>query len=237
LGYGPIPAELARRLVSAAGPADTPPPTEAGTAAEAAEVWVRRLYAHPGSGALVVMESTRRCFPAGLRRFLMLRDRTCRTPWCNAPIRHADHVVPAENAGATSADNGQGLCQACNRAKQEPGWRAAAAAGGGGQGVTTTTPTGHTYTSRPPTSPAAARHSERARPPRNRSPTPHPAPPDPPAGMTPRHAPFQASVSGPNERSRWRCARGCESCRLTSAPRGQPWATGALSGGGSRRRR
>ena len=44
-------------------------------------------------GALVAMESGRRAFPAALRRVLVVRDQVCRTPWCGAPIRHADHVV------------------------------------------------------------------------------------------------------------------------------------------------
>ncbi len=32
--------------------------------------------------------------PTGLRRLIQTRDRTCRTPWCGAPIRHTDHVIP-----------------------------------------------------------------------------------------------------------------------------------------------
>jgi hypothetical protein len=119
-------------------------------------VWLRRLYRHPDTGALVGMDRERRCFDGGLRRFLVLRDRTCRTPWCDAPVRHADHVVPAEAGGPTSADNGQGLCQACNHAKQAPGWRAVPDPGGAGQAVTTITPTGHAYTSRAPDPPGAA---------------------------------------------------------------------------------
>ena len=65
-----------------------------------------------------------RTFPAGLAKFLVLRDQTCRTPWCDAPVRHRDHVVPVEEGGATSAGNGQGLCEACNHAKQAHGWLA-----------------------------------------------------------------------------------------------------------------
>ncbi|HEX2174611.1 MAG TPA: DUF222 domain-containing protein [Nocardioidaceae bacterium] len=139
-GYGPIPADLARRLVADA-PAGTP-------------IWLRRLYTHPDSGQLVAMDSQRRRFDHGLRTFLVLRDQTCRTPWCDAPIRHADHVVAAAAGGPTSADNGQGLCQACNHAKQAPGWSATPTpAGSGHQVVTTTTPTGHRYHSRAPDPP------------------------------------------------------------------------------------
>ncbi|MGH8969587.1 MAG: HNH endonuclease, partial [Actinomycetes bacterium] len=76
----------------------------------------------------------------------------CRTPWCDAPIRHADHVTGHAAGGPTTAGNGQGLCEACNYTKQAPGWRAREHpdSGPGDHLVETTTPTGHTYPSRPP---------------------------------------------------------------------------------------
>ena len=52
--------------------------------------------------------------------------------------------------GSTDADNGQGLCEACNHAKQAPGWRARPSPAEGGHEIETTTPTGHTYGSSPP---------------------------------------------------------------------------------------
>jgi len=135
-GYGPIPAFLGRSLVRGSGPI-----------ADAAEVWLRRLYTCPETGALVAMESGRRRFKGLLRRFLVLRDEVCRTPWCDAPIRHGDHVVPAARGGPTSVDNGQGLCETCNQAKEAPGWSAATARAGPASAITVTTPTGHRYTS------------------------------------------------------------------------------------------
>jgi len=112
-----------------------------------AAVFIRRLYTPPGSGALVGMDSASRTFPGGLRRFIGLRDQTCRTPWCDAPIRHIDHPHRvADGGGGTSATNGQGLCEACNQAKEGIGWRARAS----GETVETVTPTGHRYRSRPP---------------------------------------------------------------------------------------
>jgi hypothetical protein len=130
---------------------DTMQPGTGGTETEHAKVWLRRLYTHPGTGHLVALESTRRLFPAGLRRLLVYRDQFCRTPWCGAPIRHADHVVPATRGGPTSAGNGQGLCQACNQTKRLPGWTALPNPHDGT--VQTTTPTGHSYTSHPPPPP------------------------------------------------------------------------------------
>ncbi|HEX5967753.1 MAG TPA: DUF222 domain-containing protein [Intrasporangium sp.] len=121
-----------------------------------ARVWLRRLYTHPGTGTLVAMESTRRLFPAGLRRYLVARDGVCRTPWCDAPVRHADHVRPHALGGPTSADNGQGLCVACNLTKDLPGWASRLVDPGPTAGssnphtVQLTTPTGHAYVSTAP---------------------------------------------------------------------------------------
>lgn len=84
---------------------------------------LRRLYAHPRSGALVAMESRARLFPRGLAAFIGLRDQRCRTPYCDAPIRHRDHAVPHRRGGTTSADNGLGQCERCNYAKEAAGWR------------------------------------------------------------------------------------------------------------------
>jgi len=110
-GYGPIPAAVACRLVADAA-AD---PRSAAT--------LRRLYRHPDSGALVAMESRARAFPKGLTRFITVRDDTCRTPYCDAPIRHTDHAADHASGGATTAVNGRGTCAACNYDKQAPGWQ------------------------------------------------------------------------------------------------------------------
>ena len=118
--------------------------------------WLRRVWTRPGDGQLVAMESRRRMSPAGLRRLLGVRDQLCRTPWCGAPVRHIDHVVPVAEGGRTSAANGQGLCEACNYAKEAPGWRARPGPDGAGDEVTVETPTGHRYTSRPPPLPGRA---------------------------------------------------------------------------------
>jgi hypothetical protein len=53
------------------------------------------------------------------------RDQTCRTRWCNALIRHADHVIRNADGGGTSAENGVGLCESCNYVKETPGWSTA----------------------------------------------------------------------------------------------------------------
>ena len=109
-GYGPIPAAVARRLVMGAV---TDPRSRA---------TLRRLYADPGSGGLVAMESRARLFPRGLAAFIGLRDQRCRTPFCDAPIRHRDHARRWADGGETSAVNGLGLCERCNYVKDVAGW-------------------------------------------------------------------------------------------------------------------
>jgi hypothetical protein len=142
-GFGPVPAEVAKRLA-----------THPDARAE-----IRRLYARPETGELVAMESGSRCFRRPLATMIELRDQVCRTPWCDAQIRHTDHVIGADDGGPTSYANGQGLCEACNYAKQAPGWWARPEPHGD---VVTTTPTGLGYTTSPPGLPPPAPPGSRA---------------------------------------------------------------------------
>ena len=102
------------------------------------------------------MDSRSRCFDGGLARFIRLRDRTCRTPWCDAPIRHTDHPEPVAADGTTSGDNGQGLCEACNYAKEADGWHVTSGVQEGRHLVAVTTPTRHRFTSAAPDPPGAS---------------------------------------------------------------------------------
>ena len=161
-GYGPVPAPYARDLLRPDGVVGTvAPPTsepapdaaaaEARAQAEEAVVWLRRLYADPVTGTLTVQDTRRRRFPAVVRRFLIARDQVCRTSWCDAPIRHADHIRPWAQGGATSPENGNGLCEACNYTKEAPGWtHESSTLPDGTHTIKITTPTGHTYYSTPP---------------------------------------------------------------------------------------
>lgn len=83
--------------------------------------------------------------------FLTARDQMCRTPWCGAPIRHADHAVAVSKGGQTDLRNGNGRCARCNLTKDLDGWATHVLAGV----ITTTTPTGHQYTGRPPAPPTS----------------------------------------------------------------------------------
>ena len=153
-GYGTVPAAWARTLINPS-PGGSPavpwdPACAAGSADDPAfNLWLRRLYTHPGTGELVGMDSRARLFPPGHRRFIQARDDTCRTPYCDAPIRHLDHIIPWHTGGLTTTHNAAGLCEACNHTKETPGWKARPAPGPR-HTLELTTPTGHTYYSTAP---------------------------------------------------------------------------------------
>src|SRR6476619_3847421 len=155
-GYGPVPAAWVRNLLTRLHHATSPATGDAG--APAANVWLRRLFTHPDTGTLVAMDSVRRTFDGGLRRYLLTRDAgTCRTPWCDAPARHLDHIRDHADGGPTTDTNGQSLCVRCNHTKQLPCFTATTLTDtttgqqpGATHTVQTTTPTGHTYTSHAP---------------------------------------------------------------------------------------
>ena len=150
LGYGPVPAGTGRDLLRRHTETDDP----------VARTWLRRLFTHPGTDELVAMQTKAEVFPAALRQLLVFRDQTCRTPWCDAPVRHADHARRRADGGETSAGNGQGLCEHCNYVKEAERWAAAEHATSrlGSHVVETVTPTGHRYRSRPPPQPGAPDH-------------------------------------------------------------------------------
>jgi hypothetical protein len=109
-GFGTIPAGLARQIIHDA------------TTEEQATL--RRLWTSPRDGTLTQMESRSRRFPRSLARFIRARDQVCTTPFCGAPIRQIDHITPHAAGGPTTAANGQGLCTACNQAKEHTRVRA-----------------------------------------------------------------------------------------------------------------
>jgi hypothetical protein len=167
-GYGIVPAEWGRELLGL-GPAGSPSPrpgsgravdepqARAGQAAQAPPdtefaVWLRRLYTAPSTGELLATDSKARLFTGRLRRFVETRDDTCRTPYCDAPIRHIDHVVSWRSGGKTNLSNAAGLCEACNHTKEHPGWTTTSLPGENHSVHTLEirTPTGHTYQSKAP---------------------------------------------------------------------------------------
>jgi hypothetical protein len=160
-GYGIVPAGWARTLLSNTGD------TKDGRSGQDHDlkVWVRRLFTAPGTGELVAVDSRARLFPVGLRRFIQARDDTCRTPYCDAPIRHFDHIIPWHDGGPTSLANGAGLCEACNHTKELPGWTAQTSPWTRHM-IEIRTPTGHHYRSTAPPPPGT--HEPEIQPARSR---------------------------------------------------------------------
>ncbi|WP_434993606.1 HNH endonuclease [Arthrobacter sp. Ld5] len=166
-GYGIVPAGWARDLLTGEKPstnaADQRGQASGSSADPAAthafQVWLRRLYTAPGTGDLIAADSRARLFTPGQRRFLQARDDLCRTPYCDAPIRHYDHIIPWRTNGPTSLANGAGLCEACNHTKELEDWTARTYAKVGERHtLTISTPTGHTYSSTAPPLPSRTHH-------------------------------------------------------------------------------
>jgi len=109
VGYGPLPASVARRL--------------AGDAA-----W-RRLVTDPITDPLTghLLDYGRRTYrpPQPLIDFITARDRRCRFPGCGQPARRCDidHATPWSAGGATAAANCGALCRRHHRLKTHGGWK------------------------------------------------------------------------------------------------------------------
>jgi len=135
-GYGPLPADIARDIF----------------ASSKGRKWWRRLYAAPVGGP-IGGDPDRRHFDGFMKKLIMIRDRVCRDPYCDAAIRHIDHIQRYSEGGPTIYSNGRGTCERGNYMREMPGWTIEIISSGfDGQRHTIelTTPTGHTYLSRAP---------------------------------------------------------------------------------------
>lgn len=130
-GYGPIPPEMARRLAAHA-------PS------------LIRVLTHPVTGTVLDVDRTTYKVPAALRRWLSVRDGTCRFPGCGrrALACDADHTIAWEDGGTTSADNLAHLCRKHHRLKHVAGWRVQQTSGVAGE-LRWTSPTGSEHISTP----------------------------------------------------------------------------------------
>src|SRR5690349_12499760 len=130
-GHGPIPAPIAHDIL----------------ATTRGHRWWRRLFTTP-TGGLVGADPRRRCVDGVRAHLIRVRDGgRCRDPFCDAPIRHLDHIHPYRAGGSTSLANGRGVCARGNYVREMPGWRVELVRRHP-HTVRTTTPTGHTYISR-----------------------------------------------------------------------------------------
>src|SRR5687768_4447331 len=105
------------------------------------------------TGPIVGGDPIRRLFDGWLAKLIKLRDQTCRNPYCEAPIRHVDHITRHSDGGPTTFENGRGTCARCNYAREMPGWHVSlidCGLHGKPHTIHITTPTGHHYLSRAP---------------------------------------------------------------------------------------
>ncbi|WP_226357354.1 HNH endonuclease signature motif containing protein [Pseudonocardia sp. ICBG601] len=120
-GFGPVPVDLLA--------------TSEGTKS------LRRLLTD--QGIVIGGDSRRRTFTGLLATLVRARAQNrCTEPYCDAPVRHLDHIRRDADGGRTELDNGRRVCEFHNHVREQPGWHIARAPDGT---VVTTTPTGHTY--------------------------------------------------------------------------------------------
>jgi hypothetical protein len=158
-GYGPIPATIARQLAGAGLERDE---------VRAAGVFLRRLFTDPVDDTVRFVDDRRRIFHPSIQRLVRARDRHCRMPGCEAPIRHIDHIHAHNESHDSGPGNAAGACEAWNYVKQMPGWRVRPTPRRRGDPhvnptMIITTPTGHTYTSTVPAVFGTRRRREPAR--------------------------------------------------------------------------
>ena len=104
VGYGPIPASIARTL--------------------SADAKWKRFITDPMTGNLLDYGRETYVPPQPLVDFLAARDRICRFPGCSQPSRvtDIDHAIPWEEGGRTSPSNLGLLCRRHHRMKTHNGW-------------------------------------------------------------------------------------------------------------------
>ncbi len=130
-GYGPVPAEMARRIAGD------------GT-------W-RRLLTDPVNGSVLEASTHRHDPGAVVSETLLARHPVCAWPGCNRTSRECDrdHATPFRQSGRTSLTGLVPYCEYHHVVKDTPawGWKSTAHPDGS---VTLTAPTGHRYTTVPP---------------------------------------------------------------------------------------
>ncbi|MFI7064630.1 hypothetical protein ACIBL3_26805 [Kribbella sp. NPDC050124] len=130
IGYGPIPAGLARRIATD------------GT-------W-RRLLTDPVNGAVLEASTTRHDPGTLVTETLLARHPVCAWPGCNRASRDCDrdHTTSFAQTGTTSLAGLAPYCEYHHVIKDTPAWGWTSTSHPDGS-ITLTTPTGHRYTTVP----------------------------------------------------------------------------------------
>ena len=124
-GYGPIDAATARTLAAGA-------PS------------FHRILTHPETGAVLSVGRDSYAVPRDLRRWLVIRDETCRFPGCNRSARRSDidHSIDWQYGSNTTHDNLAHLCSSHHHMKHQTAWSYTQHAGGR---LEWTSPSRHLY--------------------------------------------------------------------------------------------
>ena len=128
-GYGPIDPETARQLAASA-------PS------------FQRILTHPESGVVLSVGRGSYAVPKDLRRWLVLRDETCRFPGCSRSARRSeiDHTVDWQFGSETAHLNLAHLCLSHHHFKHQTAWSYTQDAHGRLEWTSTT---GHRYATEP----------------------------------------------------------------------------------------
>jgi len=112
-GYGPISPETAREIAGHA-PSFT------------------RLLTHPETGVVLSLGKTQHKNTKAMKKWLRVRDETCRFPGCARPAvtSDVDHTDPWAGGGRTDSDNLAHLCEPHHRLKHLSQWRVSQEPGG-----------------------------------------------------------------------------------------------------------
>ncbi|TFC86963.1 HNH endonuclease signature motif containing protein, partial [Cryobacterium sp. TMT4-31] len=112
-GYGPISPEAAREIAGHA-PSFT------------------RLLTHPETGVVLSLGKTQHKNTKAMKKYLRVRDETCRFPGCSRPAvtSDVDHTDPWAGGGNTDSDNLAHLCEPHHRLKHLSQWRVTQETGG-----------------------------------------------------------------------------------------------------------
>ncbi len=142
-GYGPIPADAARKL-----------------AADATS-WLR-LLTHPYTGAVLGLDRTRYRPSEDLRTWVQVREKTCSFYGCSRPASQCDldHLLAWAHDGSTSAENLYPACKRHHMLKHQTDWTPTPNTEGA---LTWLSPGGRTYTTPPEPPPAEPGLSATAR--------------------------------------------------------------------------
>ncbi|WP_207457116.1 HNH endonuclease [Herbiconiux sp. SYSU D00978] len=104
-----------------------------------------RILTHPETGAVLSFGKDRYQVPPELKRYLRVRDETCRFVGCARPARFCDidHTVPWADVGETTHTNLAHLCRGHHKVK-DAGWQVSQARDGTGR-LDWTSPLGREY--------------------------------------------------------------------------------------------